>query len=178
MFQLFEDHVTRSSPNSALSLFFWRGLLFKTHSMSEKDTHIIEELLRNLAIYDPMVGTPQTCCFALFPSAPPPPGVVWCGCARAVLHCSPPPPLQPPVPPPLCFGIWVCLESGPPVVWCGSGLGSALTPSAPSSSSSSGQLLGSTATGSGPGRNAILLTAAFFSANSRDTRKGASLVRV
>ena len=42
---------------------------------------------------------PQTCCFALFPSAPPPPcGVVWCG---AVLHCSPPPPHP------------------PAVVWCG-----------------------------------------------------------
>ena len=37
------------------------------------------------------LAAPQTCCFALFPSARPC-GVVWCG---AVLHCSPPPPHPP-----------------------------------------------------------------------------------
>ena len=44
---------------------------------------------------------PQTCCFALFPSAPPC-GVVWCGvvwCCLALFPSAPPPP--------------------PPVVWCG-----------------------------------------------------------
>ena len=41
------------------------------------------------------LAAPQTCCFALFPSAAP---VVWCG---AVLHCSPPPPHPPP-----CGVVW------------------------------------------------------------------------
>ena len=77
----------------------------------------------------PMVGNPSNLLFCTVPLRPPPPppppppcGVVWCGCARAVLHCSPPPPLQPPPPPrpspPCASGFGSAWSPAPPVVWC------------------------------------------------------------